>query len=155
MNAHHDYTRELLAALASAPERQAAEGDDGPDLEPYYDRVVVKMVNPEDKSPGGIILPAIAVENSPYRYGVVMAVGHGRMTANGEIVPMRLKKGDVVMFARVQNGEQFALPALDGTQKNWFVIREPHVVGRITNPKRISHLVDGGGSALSLHGGQP
>lgn len=145
------YLDQLAAGLAGATKRQVEEAEESY-LEPNHDRIVLRVLDPEDRSPGGIILPSLAIENSPYRFGIIEAAGQGRMTATGDIVPMRWKRGDVVMFARVQNNEQFALPALDGSSKNWFVIRDPHIIGRITNPKRISHLVDGGGSALSMPG---
>jgi chaperonin GroES len=144
-------TPELQAALAAERARVAdlVAGETEPvELEPYYDRVVVKTLEPRQRTPGGIIVPELAIENTPYRYGEVKAVGHGRMTATGDVVPMKVTVGDVVMFVKTNNGEQFPLPALDGGPTRWLVIREPHVVGTIRNPARLSAIAGPAGEGL-------
>ena len=65
---------------------------------PLHDRVVVRPIDEEDKSPGGIIIPDTAKEK-PMR-GEIVAVGPGGRNEKGEIVPLDLKKGDVVLFGK-------------------------------------------------------
>lgn len=118
------------------------EGEDDINFVPTYDRVVVRVIKPQERTSGGIILPAIAHENVPHMYGVVLAVGHGRLTASGDVIPMNLRRGQVVMFFRTTNGEQVFLPALDGTPSRWLIIREPHVLGVVPRvPREGSQLV--------------
>ncbi len=68
------------------------------ELKPINDRVVVKRIEEEEKTPGGIIIPDAAREK-PVR-GVVIAAGPGRVTENGTKIPTEVKKGDKVLFGR-------------------------------------------------------
>jgi len=65
---------------------------------PLHDRVVVKRVEAEDKSKGGIIIPDTAKEKP--QQGEVVAVGPGGRDENGKLVPMDLKAGDRVLFGK-------------------------------------------------------
>jgi chaperonin GroES len=65
---------------------------------PLHDRVVVKRVDAEDKSKGGIIIPDTAKEKP--QQGEVVAVGAGGRDENGKLVPMDLKAGDRVLFGK-------------------------------------------------------
>jgi chaperonin GroES len=65
---------------------------------PLHDRVVVKRVDSETKSAGGIIIPDTAAEKP--MQGKVIAVGAGARNENGEIVKLDVKKGDVVLFGK-------------------------------------------------------
>ena len=65
---------------------------------PLHDRVVVKRVEAEDKSKGGIIIPETAKEKP--QQGEVVAVGPGGRDENGKLVPMDLKAGDRVLFGK-------------------------------------------------------
>ena len=65
---------------------------------PLHDRVVVKRVEAEDKSKGGIISPDTAKEKP--QQGEVVAVGPGGRDENGKLVPMDLKAGDRVLFGK-------------------------------------------------------
>ena len=65
---------------------------------PLHDRVVVKRVEAEDKSKGGIIIPDTAKEKP--QQGEVVAVGPGGRDENGKLVPMGLKAGDRVLFGK-------------------------------------------------------
>lgn len=66
-------------------------------LQPVGPRVLVKRVEAEEKSPGGIILPENAKEK-PLE-GIVAAVGEGRKTEDGKLIPMSLETGDRVLFS--------------------------------------------------------
>jgi chaperonin GroES len=65
---------------------------------PLHDRVVVKRVDSETKSAGGIIIPDTAAEKP--MQGKVIAVGAGARNENGEIVKLDVKKGDTVLFGK-------------------------------------------------------
>jgi chaperonin GroES len=67
-------------------------------LRPLGDRVVVKRIEEEAKTKGGIVLPDTAKEK-PQR-GKVIAVGSGRVLDNGTKVPLEVKEGDTVVFAK-------------------------------------------------------
>jgi len=65
-------------------------------LVPVGDHVIVKRVEPDEKTAGGIVLPDAAKEKP--REGIVESVGDGRMLQNGKIVDFQVKKGDRVIF---------------------------------------------------------
>ena len=72
-------------------------------VRPLHDRVLVKRSNEEEKSKGGIIIPDTAKEK-PIE-GVVMAVGHGRVSEDGKVRPLDVKKGDKVLFGKYAGTE--------------------------------------------------
>ena len=65
---------------------------------PLHDRVVVKRVEAEEKSKGGIIIPDTAKEKP--QQGEVVAVGPGGRDESGKLIPMDLKAGDRVLFGK-------------------------------------------------------
>ncbi|QCI18591.1 co-chaperone GroES [Buchnera aphidicola] len=65
-------------------------------IRPLHDRVLVKRQEAESKSAGGIVLTGSAASKS--NRGTVTAVGNGRILDNGEIKPLDVKVGDVVIF---------------------------------------------------------
>ena len=67
-------------------------------LKPLSDRVIVKRLEEEEKTPGGIIIPDTAKEN-PIQ-GKVLAAGPGKVTENGTKIPTEEKEGDKVLFGR-------------------------------------------------------
>lgn len=72
-------------------------------LKPLADRVVVQAIEQEQKTQSGIYLPDTAQEK-PQR-GKVVAVGSGRLSSNGERLPMSVKEGDEVLFAKYAGTE--------------------------------------------------
>ena len=72
-------------------------------IRPLHDRVVVKRLEEERTSPGGIVIPDTAAEK-PVR-GEVVAVGNGKLLENGEIRPLDLKAGDQVLFGKYSGTE--------------------------------------------------
>jgi chaperonin GroES len=72
-------------------------------LRPLHDRVIVKRLEEEKKSAGGIIIPDNAAEK-PVR-GEVLAVGPGKKSDDGKIIAMDVKKGDVVLFGKYSGSE--------------------------------------------------
>jgi len=67
-------------------------------IKPLGDRVVVKRIEEEPKTKGGIVLPDTAKEKP--QKGRVIAVGSGRVLENGQKVPLEVKEGDIVVFAK-------------------------------------------------------
>lgn len=65
---------------------------------PLHDRVVVRRVNAEEKTAGGIILPDSAQEKPSE--GEVVAVGSGARNEAGQLVELDVKKGDIVLFGK-------------------------------------------------------
>ncbi|MFP5304280.1 MAG: co-chaperone GroES [Gammaproteobacteria bacterium] len=72
-------------------------------LRPLHDRVIVKRLEEEKKSAGGIIIPDNAAEK-PVR-GEVLAVGPGKKGDDGKIIAMDVKKGDIVLFGKYSGSE--------------------------------------------------
>jgi chaperonin GroES len=67
-------------------------------LRPLHDRVIVKRVEEEDKTSGGIIIPDAAKEKP--QQGKVLAVGKGKILENGKVSPLAVKKGDRILFGK-------------------------------------------------------
>lgn len=68
-------------------------------IRPLADRVVVKPEERKAQTKGGIFLPDTASKEQPTE-GVILAVGPGRLDDNGAPVPMQVKAGDTVLFAK-------------------------------------------------------
>ena len=67
-------------------------------IRPLHDRVVVRRSEEETTTAGGIVLPGSAAEK-PNR-GTIVAVGEGRTLNNGDVKPLAVKEGDVVLFGQ-------------------------------------------------------
>ncbi len=72
-------------------------------IRPLHDRVIVKRMEEERTSPGGIVLPDAATEK-PIK-GEVLAVGNGRIMESGEIRALDVKAGDQVLFGKYSGTE--------------------------------------------------
>ncbi len=72
-------------------------------IRPLYDRVVVRRVEEEATSAGGIVLPGSAAEKPSH--GEVVAVGSGKALENGETRAMSVKVGDTVLFGKFSGSE--------------------------------------------------
>ena len=70
---------------------------------PLHDRVIVRRLEEEEKTAGGIIIPDTAKEKP--QQGKVLALGKGRFLQNGQIIPLIVKEGDRVLFARYAGSE--------------------------------------------------
>ena len=71
--------------------------------QPLGDRVVVKALEAENKTKGGIVLPDTAKEKP--QEGKIMAVGKGRMLDSGQIKPLEVKVGDRVLYGKYSGNE--------------------------------------------------
>ena len=92
-------------------------------IKPLHDRVVIKRLDEERKSAGGIVIPDTATEK-PSR-GEVMAIGPGKMLEDGKVIPMAVKQGDKVLFGKYAGTEV----KLDGQEI--IVMREDDIMGVI------------------------
>jgi chaperonin GroES len=73
-------------------------------IRPLADRVVIKPQEREERTKGGIFLPDTASKEKPQQ-GRVMAVGEGRLDDNGKRIPVSVKAGDTVLFAKYAGTE--------------------------------------------------
>jgi chaperonin GroES len=92
---------------------------------PLADRVLVKRIDREDKSSGGIIIPDSAKEKP--QEGEVVAVGTGKRLDSGEVVQVGLTKGDRILFGKYSGTEI----KLDGTEH--LILREDEILGVLEN----------------------
>lgn len=72
-------------------------------IRPLHDRILVKRMEEERTSPGGIVIPDTATEK-PIK-GKVIAVGNGKILESGEIRPLDVKVGDKVLFGKYSGTE--------------------------------------------------
>jgi chaperonin GroES len=72
-------------------------------VRPLHDRLIVKRLEEEEKTKGGIIIPDTAKEK-PIE-GKVIAVGEGKIKEDGTQIPMEVKKGDRILFAKYAGTE--------------------------------------------------
>jgi chaperonin GroES len=72
-------------------------------LRPLHDRVIVKRLEEEEKTVGGIIIPDTAKEKP--QQARVVAVGKGRTLENGQVIPLTVKEGDRVLFGKYAGTE--------------------------------------------------
>ena len=91
-------------------------------VKPLHDRIIVKRLEEEDKSKGGIIIPDTAKEKP--QQGKVVAVGPGRRN-DGKVQPLDVKSGDKVLFAKYAGTEI----KLDG--EDVLILREDDILGVI------------------------
>ena len=72
-------------------------------LRPLHDRLIIKRMEEERTSPGGIVIPDSAAEK-PSR-GEVIAAGHGKRNDSGDVIAMDVKVGDTVLFGKYSGTE--------------------------------------------------
>ena len=92
-------------------------------IRPLHDRVILKRMEEETTSPGGIVIPDSAAEK-PIR-GEVMAIGSGKRLDSGEVIPLDVKVGDTVLFGKYSGTEV----KIDG--KEYVILREDEVLATL------------------------
>ncbi len=92
-------------------------------IRPLHDRVVVRRMEEERTSPGGIVLPDAATEKPSQ--GEIIAVGNGKITESGDVLALDVKVGDRVLFGKYSGTEV----KLDG--EDVLVMREEDIMGVI------------------------
>ena len=89
-------------------------------VRPLRDRVVVKRLEEQEQKIGGIIIPDTAKEKP--QQGKVVAVGSGRVTDEGKVIPLDVKVGDTILFGKYSGTEI----KLEGTE--YLIVREEEIL---------------------------
>ncbi len=93
-------------------------------IRPLADRVVVKPVDREEKTKGGIFLPDTASKERPME-GTVLAIGEGRRDDDGKLIPMNVSVGDKVLFAKY-GGTEYKVDDVE-----YLILNEKDILGII------------------------
>lgn len=93
-------------------------------IKPLQDRVLIKRLDENTKTAGGIIIPDTAKEKPSE--GIVEAVGPGMLTPEGKVVPMSVKVGDKVLFGK-WSGTEIKVKGEDR-----LIIKEPEILAIIS-----------------------
>ena len=92
-------------------------------IRPLQDRVIVRRLEEEEKTKGGIIIPYTAKEKP--QEGKVIAVGKGKVTEEGKVIPLDVKPGDKILFGKYSGTEI----KIDGEEH--LIMREEDILGII------------------------
>src|SRR5690349_22994042 len=95
---------------------------------PLHDRVVLRRIDAEEKTAGGIIIPDTAKEKP--QEGEIVAVGPGARDEKGELIPLELKAGDHVLFGKWSGTEV----KIDG--EDLLIMKRPTILGVIEQSAR-------------------
>ena len=90
-------------------------------IRPLHDRVIVRRIDDERTSPGGIVIPDTVAEKP--MQGEVVAVGNGKISENGDVRPLDVKAGDKILFGKYSGTEV----KVDGEEL--LVMREDDIMG--------------------------
>ena len=90
-------------------------------VKPLGDRILVEILEAEETTKGGIVLPDTAKEKP--QQAKVVAVGKGKLTGDGKVVPLEVKENDVILFGKYSGTE------LKLDDKNLLMLREEDVLG--------------------------
>jgi chaperonin GroES len=92
-------------------------------IRPLHDRVLVRRLEDEKKTPGGIVIPDTAAEKP--MQGEVISVGNGKLQENGELRPLDVKAGDKILFGKYSGTE------VKVNGEELLVMREDDIMGVI------------------------
>jgi chaperonin GroES len=92
-------------------------------IRPLHDRILVKRIEEDEKTKGGIIIPDTAKEKP--QEGKVIAVGGGKVLEDGKVQPLDVKKGDRVLFSKYGGTE------VTVDDEEHLIIREDDILGII------------------------
>ena len=90
-------------------------------IRPLHDRIVVKRIEESESKVGGLFIPDSAKEKP--QQGEVIAVGHGKKTEDGKVIPCDVKAGDRILFGKYSGSDI----KLDGNE--YLIMREDEVLG--------------------------
>ena len=90
-------------------------------LRPLQDRILIKRVEEKETVKGGIIIPDTAKEKP--QEGEVVAVGHGKKTEDGKIIPLDVKVGDRVLFGKYSGND------IKIDEQEYLILREDEILG--------------------------
>jgi len=92
-------------------------------LRPLQDRILVKRIEEEEKTAGGIFIPDTAKEKP--QMGQIVSVGNGKKTEDGKVIPVDVKTGDKVLFGKYAGTEV----KVEGEE--FLIMREDDILGVI------------------------
>jgi chaperonin GroES len=92
-------------------------------VKPLYDRVLVKRLENEHTSSGGIIIPETAQEKT--QFGAVIATGEGKIGADGSLRPLKIKAGDKVLFGKFSGTE------VKVSGEEYLILREDEILAHL------------------------
>lgn len=92
-------------------------------VKPLGDRILLKQVEAEEKTSGGIVIPDTAKEKP--QQAEVVAVGDGRKKEDGTIIPLSIKKGDRVLYGKY-SGTEISIEGQD-----YLIVKEEDILGII------------------------
>jgi chaperonin GroES len=90
-------------------------------VRPLHDRILIKRIEEKETVKGGIIIPDTAKEKP--QEGEVVAVGNGKKTEEGKIIPLDVKKGDRILFGKYSGTE------IKIDDQEYLILREDEVLG--------------------------
>ena len=96
-------------------------------IQPLGDRILIKSLEQEAKTAGGIILPDTAKEKP--QEGKVVAIGKGRLLEDGSLRPLEVKVGDTVLFAKYSGTE------VTHEEKEFLILREEDILAVLKEKK--------------------
>jgi len=97
-------------------------------VKPLHDRILIKRVEEKETVKGGIIIPDTAKEKP--QEGEVIAVGGGKKTEEGKVIPLDVKAGDRILFGKYSGTE------IKIDEQEYLIIREEEVLGIIEAAKQ-------------------
>ena len=96
-------------------------------VRPLHDRILIKRIEEKESIKGGIIIPDSAKEKP--QEGEVIAVGHGKKTEEGKVVPLDVKVGDRILFGKYSGTE------IKVDDNEYLIVREDEVLGVLESAK--------------------
>jgi len=117
-------------------------------IQPLADQLLIKPILSGDTTRTGLLIPSIARGNAPYRFGDVVEVGTGRVNAQGVTVPLVVKQGDVVAYAK---GAGLELPIeTDTGESMMLLLPERYVLGIVHDYRRPTSIEGLDGRLLEM-----
>jgi chaperonin GroES len=96
-------------------------------IRPLHDRILIKRIEEQETVKGGIIIPDTAKEKP--QEGEVVAVGNGKKTEEGKVIPLDVKAGDRILFGKYSGTE------IKVEDQEYLILREDEVLGVIETAK--------------------
>lgn len=90
-------------------------------VKPLGDRVLIEVLEAEERTKGGIVLPETAKEKP--QQGKVVSVGKGKISDDGKVIPLEVKEGDTVLYGKYSGTE------LKIEEKDLLMLREEDILG--------------------------
>jgi chaperonin GroES len=114
----------MMAALENADKERR---ESTMKLRPLQDRILIKRIEEKETVKGGIIIPDTAKEKP--QEGEVMAVGHGKKTEDGKVIPLDVKVGDRVLFGKYSGND------IKIDEQEYLILREDEILGVLETAK--------------------